>query len=207
MRRILSISGGGCRGFLPALTLVEIERRTGKPCWQLFDAIAGTSVGSILAALLSIGVPASEAIKFFSEDGPAIFTKQFSLGGLLRPKYPDAVLEARLQQRFGPATLAHCKTRLLIPAFDWANEEPFFSRATIRHRRIQTGISGNVAGPVRRRRLISGPSTATAICFGTAVTLPKTIQARRRSPTGSKNGDSANKSRCCRSVAGTRRWA
>ena len=129
MKRILSISGGGCRGFLPALTLVEIERRTGKPCCQLFDQIAGTSVGSILAALLAIGVPASDAIKFFSEDGPLIFKKQFSMFGLMRPMYPDAVLESRLADRFKGAKLSDCKTRLLIPAFDWATEQPWFFKS------------------------------------------------------------------------------
>lgn len=129
MKRILAISGGGCRGYLPALTLVEIERRTGKQCYQLFDLIGGTSVGSILAALLAIGVPAAEAIKFFAEDGPLIFKKQFSLLGLLRPKYPDGPFESLLAQRFNGAKLSDCKTRLLIPAWDWTAEQPYFFKS------------------------------------------------------------------------------
>ena len=50
---VLSIDGGGIRGIFPALLLAEIESRTGKPICQLFDSIAGTSTGGILALGLS----------------------------------------------------------------------------------------------------------------------------------------------------------
>jgi len=47
--KILSIEGGGIRGIIPAMILAEIERRTRKPVATLFDLIAGTSTGGILA--------------------------------------------------------------------------------------------------------------------------------------------------------------
>ena len=47
--RILAIDGGGVRGLLPARVLVELEAMTGRPLHSLFDVIAGTSVGGILA--------------------------------------------------------------------------------------------------------------------------------------------------------------
>ena len=49
MVKILAIDGGGIRGIIPATVLMEIERQTGKPAAQLFDLIAGTSTGGILA--------------------------------------------------------------------------------------------------------------------------------------------------------------
>ncbi len=52
--KILSIDGGGVRGIIPALWLNEIERRTKKPISHLFDMVAGTSVGGIIAAGLTI---------------------------------------------------------------------------------------------------------------------------------------------------------
>jgi patatin-like phospholipase/acyl hydrolase len=49
MRKVLSIDGGGIRGIIPAIVLAEIERRTGRPTSRLFDLMAGTSTGGILA--------------------------------------------------------------------------------------------------------------------------------------------------------------
>ena len=58
---VLSIDGGGIRGIFPALLLAEIESRTGKPICQLFDSIAGTSTGGILA--LGLSKPKSTAAR------------------------------------------------------------------------------------------------------------------------------------------------
>ena len=49
MTQILSIDGGGIRGYIPSLVLAEIERRTGCRTVDLFDLLAGTSTGGILA--------------------------------------------------------------------------------------------------------------------------------------------------------------
>ena len=51
--RILAIDGGGIRGIIPALVLAEIEDRTGRRVADLFDLVAGTSTGGILAAALT----------------------------------------------------------------------------------------------------------------------------------------------------------
>ena len=51
---VLSIDGGGIRGIIPCTVLAEIEKRTGKPVAELFDLIAGTSTGGILAGGLAM---------------------------------------------------------------------------------------------------------------------------------------------------------
>ena len=45
---ILSLDGGGGRGLFSAIVLAELERRLGKPLWQVFRLAAGTSTGGIL---------------------------------------------------------------------------------------------------------------------------------------------------------------
>ena len=52
--KILSIDGGGIRGIIPLRVLIEFELRTGKPISELFDFITGVSVGSIIAAGLTL---------------------------------------------------------------------------------------------------------------------------------------------------------
>ena len=51
--RILSVDGGGIRGIIPAYWACEIEKRAHKPISHLFNMLAGTSTGGIVAAGLS----------------------------------------------------------------------------------------------------------------------------------------------------------
>jgi hypothetical protein len=58
MKPMLSIDGGGIRGILPLACLVRLEAREGKPSRDIFDLIAGTSTGAVIAAGLALGVSA-----------------------------------------------------------------------------------------------------------------------------------------------------
>jgi predicted acylesterase/phospholipase RssA len=80
---LLSIDGGGMRGIVPAQVLAEIERRTRASVSELFDAIAGTSTGGILALALSRrgkdGAPlfaARDLIEMYTSNGQQIFSKR-----------------------------------------------------------------------------------------------------------------------------------
>ncbi len=53
--RILSLDGGGAKGFYTLGVLREVEALTGKPLCETFDLIFGTSTGSIIASLLALG--------------------------------------------------------------------------------------------------------------------------------------------------------
>lgn len=52
-KKILSIDGGGIGGLIPALVLARLEELCQKACCQLFDLMAGTSTGGIIALGLS----------------------------------------------------------------------------------------------------------------------------------------------------------
>src|SRR3712207_7174060 len=80
--KVLSIDGGGIRGMIPAKILAEIERRTGKRIFELFDLIAGTSTGGILALGLTKPNPqkpteahysAEKLIDLYREEGEQVF--------------------------------------------------------------------------------------------------------------------------------------
>jgi hypothetical protein len=131
VKSILSIDGGGMKGYIPCAVLVELEQRAGKPCAEIFDLIAGTSIGGILACLLASGKSAAEALQFFTEDGPRIFGNGQVLGndGLIQPRYAAGPIENCLMDRLDTATLGHCRTALMVPAFDLVAYEPYFFKS------------------------------------------------------------------------------
>jgi len=69
--KVLAIDGGGIRGLIPALVLAEIERRTRRPIASLFDVVAGTSTGAILACAITRPdpMPAARAAEVYEQEG------------------------------------------------------------------------------------------------------------------------------------------
>src|SRR6476660_9760178 len=97
--RVLSIDGGGIRGLIPALVLTEVEKRSGKRIYELFDLIAGTSTGGILVCALCAPdpLPAEQLVGLYEDEGPKIFDGSIwqrirSAEGLLDEKYDAAAL-------------------------------------------------------------------------------------------------------------------
>src|ERR1044072_7883783 len=116
--RILCLDGGGIRGIIPAVILAEIERRTGRPIHKLFDLIAGTSTGGILAlALVKPGkgrqpqYRAEDVIKLYETQGQRIFSRSLlhrvvSLDGLANKKYQTGPVETVFEEFFGDVMLS-----------------------------------------------------------------------------------------------------
>lgn len=132
-RRILSIDGGGIRGVIPIALLAYIEARTGKPISQLFDLVAGTSTGGILALGLTtanrLGEPkfsAAEICQLYEKEIPNIFRNPQSwLGNLLMPKYKSFAFQKVLRNFLGDSLLSGALTDLLIPCYDIEHRLPF----------------------------------------------------------------------------------
>lgn len=58
MKRVLTVDGGGIRGIIPLAALVRLETEMGKPSHAIFDMVAGTSTGAIIAAGIARGMSA-----------------------------------------------------------------------------------------------------------------------------------------------------
>ena len=58
--RVLSLDGGGAKGFYTLGALSEIEALVKPPLCETFDLIYGTSTGAIIAALLGLGKSVAE---------------------------------------------------------------------------------------------------------------------------------------------------
>ena len=140
--KVLSIDGGGIRGLIPALVLAEIERRTGRPTAELFDLIAGTSTGGILACGLTRPGPdgkplhsAEELAELYRTEGPKIFDRSLlkkitSVGGLIDERYDDDALNAALATYLGDARLKDAVTDVFITAYDIKDRFAFFFRSS-----------------------------------------------------------------------------
>src|SRR5437879_11746045 len=73
--RILTLDGGGAKGFYTLGVLRELEALVGEPLHESFDLIFGTSTGAIIAALLALGHPVAEVHALYSEHVPTIMGK------------------------------------------------------------------------------------------------------------------------------------
>jgi putative ABC transport system permease protein len=122
--RVLSLDGGGIRGFYTAALLSRLGRhyagasRGGSASPDLgtrFDLVCGNSAGAILACSLAAGVPLDRIADFFRRDGPAIFPRPSPIGWrnlwwcLRHWRAPSAdarALRAALERTFGTETLA-----------------------------------------------------------------------------------------------------
>lgn len=107
MRTILSIRGGGIRGIIPACCLIRLEAQLGGLTRDHIAYCAGTSTGSLLAAAVAAGIPATEILKIYTERSKEIFTpsgviadaKRIADGYMYDPKNLRNVLVGV----FGPA--------------------------------------------------------------------------------------------------------
>ena len=144
---ILSIDGGGIRGIIPAILLAEIEKRTGKQAHELFDYIAGTSTGGLLAlALARPDRPEGSAARFSASDllslylnhGREIFSSPFlwklkTLFGLAGPKYDGRALARVLREYLGDYKLHNALTGVLVTAYDTEAPAPIFFKSWRAH--------------------------------------------------------------------------
>jgi uncharacterized protein len=135
--RVLSIDGGGIRGLIPALVLEELERRAERRVFELFDLIAGTSTGAILACALCAPdpLPAARVAALYEEEGPEIFSRSIfqrirSADGLLDERYDSATLDGALARFLSDKRLSRTRPDLVVPAYDTAGPGPFFFKTT-----------------------------------------------------------------------------
>ncbi len=141
MKKILSIDGGGIRGIIPALVLVWLEEKTEKNMAYVFDLVAGTSTGGILALGLCLDdghcnplFTAQDLADLYEQRGNEIFSRSLwdgitSVGSYADEKYPHENIERILEEYFGNEPLAAALTKVLITSYDIQNRLPHFFKS------------------------------------------------------------------------------
>jgi uncharacterized protein len=137
-KAILSIDGGGIRGVIPAMVLNHVEECCGRPIGELFDVIAGTSTGGIIALGLSCPdgdggykVSARDLVNLYVDEGERIFPPGWhrKIRQLTEEKYSADGLEEVLKDQFGDCRLSEAKTGVIVTSYDIQRREPVFFRS------------------------------------------------------------------------------
>lgn len=133
MRHALSIRGGGIRGIVPCCCLAKLEQQLGGLTRDHIDFCAGTSTGALLTAAVAAGVPATDALKVYTERSHQIFTptgplataKRVAEGFMYDPQHLHDVLASVL----GPAaswTVNDSPLRVMLSATAMNGRNWFF---------------------------------------------------------------------------------
>lgn len=120
--RILSLDGGGAKGFYTLGILDEIEKNTKRPICESFDLIFGTSTGSIIAALLARGDKVETVLGLYREHVPTVM-KPSSSGGRTK------ALSHLADTIFKDTKVSDFKTALGVVATNWKDERPLIFKA------------------------------------------------------------------------------
>lgn len=131
--RILSLDGGGAKGFYTLGALKEIEALAQCHLCEKFNLIYGTSTGAIIAALLALGKAVDEIEELYRRHVVTVMSRWL-------PSAKTAALEALAAEVFGDLKFDAFKTDVGIVGTRWKEERPiifktnrrqaFFGKAT-----------------------------------------------------------------------------
>jgi len=155
--RVLSIDGGGMRGYISVIFMKLFLQLWGinpNEIWKYFDVITGSSIGGIQALAYALGLAPDDILNFFTTDGPWIFSTSSLFpsstpstlskintivgGPLSNPTfYPSTTpgigtmrLNSKLTSVFGTNTLQNALTNVIITSFEKNDLNPDFSQNT-----------------------------------------------------------------------------
>lgn len=135
--RILSLDGGGAKGFYTLGVLKEIEGMAGRPLHQCFDLVFGTSTGAIIAALIVLGRSVDQIHDLYKEHVPTV----------MKAKSREAKSKALAELAktvFGDLKFDAVKTGVGIVTTKWVIERPMIFKASVAqaHGRVGTFAPG-----------------------------------------------------------------
>jgi patatin-like phospholipase/acyl hydrolase len=131
--RVLSLDGGGAKGFYTLGVLREIEGLIKPaPIHERFDLIFGTSTGAIIAALLALGKSVDEIHGLYKTHVPDIMAKKL-------PAEKSAALAALADKVFQDEKFDAVKTNVGIVTTKWVIERPMIFKGNPEQAHGRTG--------------------------------------------------------------------
>jgi len=135
--RILSLDGGGAKGFYTLGVLRELEGMLGCRLHERFDLIFGTSTGAIIASLLALGKSVNEIGTLYEENVPVVMQKK-------KRHEKSEALAALGEKVFGDQKFDAMKVGVGVVTTRWIIERPMIFKTSIEqaHGRMGTFSPG-----------------------------------------------------------------
>ena len=135
--RVLTLDGGGAKGFYTLGVLKEIEAMVGCPLHQKFDLVFGTSTGAIIASLIALGHSVDSILELYRKHVPTVMSENTA------PSRSRA-LKKLATEVFAEASFNDVKTGIGIVTAKWLTERPMIFKASVAqaHGRVGTFVPG-----------------------------------------------------------------
>lgn len=136
--RILTLDGGGTKGFQTLGVLKEIETMVGGPLCGHFRLIYGTSTGACTGAFLALGARVDEIVAFYRQHIPTVLRER-------TPAAKSAALREFCRTAFGRQDFSAFRIGVGIMCTDWRREEP----VVLKSNSIPPGLGCTIAQAVQ----------------------------------------------------------
>jgi predicted patatin/cPLA2 family phospholipase len=135
--RILTLDGGGAKGFYTLGVLKEIEAMVGCPLHQKFDLVFGTSTGAIIASLIALGQGVDSILDLYRAHVPTVMSETTTLAR-------THALKKLATEVFADARFEQVKTGVGIVSARWLTERPMIFKGSVAqaHGRAATFVPG-----------------------------------------------------------------
>lgn len=145
--RILSLDGGGAKGFYTLGVLKEIEAMLGCPLYKRFDLVFGTSTGAIIASLIALGYEVDQIHDLYKEHVPRVMAKKSAAA-------KTAALSRLAKEVFKGKSFEDVMTGVGVVATRWMTERPMIFKGSVAqaHGRVGTfkhGFGVSIADAVQ----------------------------------------------------------
>ncbi|MBF0585295.1 patatin-like phospholipase family protein [Prosthecochloris sp. N3] len=135
--RILTLDGGGAKGFYTLGVLKEIEAMIQCPLHQKFDLVFGTSTGAIIASLIALGNSVDSILDLYRKHVPNVMSRKSAPAR-------SAALKSLASEVFGDAKFSEVKTGIGVVTARWLTERPMIFKGSVSqaHGRVGTFVPG-----------------------------------------------------------------
>jgi patatin-like phospholipase/acyl hydrolase len=122
--RVLSLDGGGAKGFYTLGVLKEVEAMFNARLCDKFDLVFGTSTGAIIASLIALGYEIDEIHDLYKKHVPTVMSQK-------SPSERSRALKKLTTEVFGTKTFEDVKTGVGVVATRWATERPMIFKGSV----------------------------------------------------------------------------